>query len=45
MNVPGGIDSDFGIRTQLVDDPATGHVYARGYASCWNAKRGIMARR
>ena len=42
MNVPGGVNSDCGIRTQLVNDPATGRVYARGYASCSNAKRGIM---
>jgi hypothetical protein len=42
MNVPGGVNSDCGIRSQLVNDPATGHVYARGYASCSNAKRGVM---
>jgi hypothetical protein len=42
MNVPGGANSDCGIRTQLVNDPETGHVYARGYASCSTAKSGIM---
>jgi hypothetical protein len=42
MNVPGGVISDCGIRAQLVNDPATGHVYSRGYASCSTAKRGIM---
>jgi hypothetical protein len=43
MNVPGGVNSDCGIRTQLINDPgAGGHVYARGYASCSNAKSGIM---
>jgi hypothetical protein len=42
FNVPGGVNSDCGIRTQLVNDSATGHVYARGYASCSTGKRGIM---
>jgi hypothetical protein len=42
MNVPNGVNGDCGLRTQLVNDPETGRVYARGYASCSTAKRGIM---
>lgn len=40
-NVPGGVNSDCAIRAQLVNDPATGFVYARGYASCSRFKRDI----
>ena len=41
FNVPGGVNSDCAIRAQLVNDSATGYVYARGYASCLNWKRDI----
>src|SRR4051812_24923264 len=40
-NVPGGVNSDCAIRAQLVNDPANGSVYGRGYASCNTWKRDI----
>jgi hypothetical protein len=40
-NVPGGVNSDCGVRAQLLNDPATGRVYARSYASCSIWKRDI----
>jgi hypothetical protein len=40
-NVPGGTNSDCAIRAQLVNDPANGNVYGRGYASCNTWKRDI----
>ena len=40
-NVPGGVNSDCGIRAQLLNDSATGRVYARSYASCSGWKRDI----
>ena len=41
FNVPGGVNSDCAMRAQLVNDSATGRVYARSYASCSRWKRDI----
>lgn len=41
FNTPGGVNSDCAIRAQLVNDSATGRVYARSYASCISFKRDI----